>query len=140
MDRKLAIRDCQAVVAIAAGVAGGTGDAACVVGASIQTLYSQKETCSSSTSMSAKCHKQTSARGCRCCYPFFPTDTLKSAIKRDRLDDTAVGSTNPGGKYVHFGRTNAGGKYVYRGVDTKFHTNPGLKYVYPGYSAWRPGR
>ena len=53
---------------------------------------------------------------------------------------SAVGSTNPGGKYVHFGRTNAGGKYVYRGVDTKFHTNPGLKYVYPGYSAWRPGR
>jgi hypothetical protein len=48
-------------------------------------------------------------------------------------------TTNPGGKYVHYGRTNAGGKYVYRGIGSKFHTNPGGKYVYPGYSAWGPG-
>jgi hypothetical protein len=52
---------------------------------------------------------------------------------------SAVGRTNAGGKYVHYGR-NAGGKYVYRGSGTKFHTNPGGKYVYPDYSAWRPGR
>ena len=45
------------------------------------------------------------------------------------------GTTNAGGKYVHYGRTNQGGKYVYRGSGTKFHTNPGGKYVYPGYSS-----
>jgi hypothetical protein len=43
-------------------------------------------------------------------------------------------TTNPGGKYVHYGRTNPGGKYVYRGIGSKFHTNPGGTYVYPGYS------
>ena len=52
---------------------------------------------------------------------------------------SAIGSTNAGGKYVHYGRTNPGGKYVYRGVGTTFRTNPGGKYVYPGYSAWHPG-
>jgi hypothetical protein len=50
---------------------------------------------------------------------------------------SAVGKTNAGGKYVHYGRTNPGGKHVYRGVGSKSHTNPGGKYVYPGYSAWR---
>jgi hypothetical protein len=50
---------------------------------------------------------------------------------------SAVGKTNAGGKYVHYGRTNPGGKYFYRGVGSKSHTNPGGKYVYPGYSAWR---
>lgn len=50
---------------------------------------------------------------------------------------SAVGKTNAGRKYVHYGRTNPGGKYVYRGVGSKFHTNPGGKYVDPGYSAWR---
>jgi hypothetical protein len=50
---------------------------------------------------------------------------------------SAVGKTNAGGKYVHYGRTNPGGKYVCRGVGSKFHTNPGGKYVDPGYSAWR---
>jgi hypothetical protein len=50
---------------------------------------------------------------------------------------SAVGKSNAGGKYVHYGRTNPGDKYVYRGVGSKFHTNPGGKYVYPGYSAWR---
>ena len=55
---------------------------------------------------------------------------------------SAIGgpTTNPGGKYVHYGHTNPGLKYVYRGIGSTFHTNPGLKYVYPGYSAWRPGR
>jgi hypothetical protein len=54
---------------------------------------------------------------------------------------SAIGpTTNPGGKYVHYGRTNPGLKYVYRGIGSTFHTNPGGKYVYPGYSAWRPGR
>ena len=48
---------------------------------------------------------------------------------------SAMGTTNPGGKYVHYGRTNPGGKYVYRGSGTKFHTNPGGKYVYPVYSS-----
>ena len=50
---------------------------------------------------------------------------------------SAVGKTNAGRKYVHYGHTNPGGKYVYRGVGSKFHTNPGGKYIYPGYSAWR---
>ena len=48
-------------------------------------------------------------------------------------------TTNPGGRYVHYGHTNPGGKYVYRGSGATFHTNPGGKYVYPGYSAWYPG-
>jgi hypothetical protein len=53
--------------------------------------------------------------------------------------DSPTPTTNPGGKYVHYGLTNPGGKYVYRGYGTTFHTNPGGKYVYPGYSAWYPG-
>ena len=52
---------------------------------------------------------------------------------------SAIGMTNPGGKYVHYGRTNPGGKYVYSGIGSTFHTNPGGKFVYPGYSAWYPG-